>query len=77
MSAATNESPWRKALKPAGAAFGWGSFLGIAAAYRNAMDFTGLGRPISAGIMGVVLGLIFAAVSYPVAIVVYVIRGSK
>jgi hypothetical protein len=56
-------------------------FLGVAAFYQgnrnNEIGFTIVGRMIFAGCLALVIGLIFAAVSYPVAVVVYVIRGSK
>jgi len=70
-------SPWQRALKPAGDAFGFGFFVGIASAYRAQTDFTSLGRMLFAACMGFLVGLAAAVGTYMVAGLYFAAKGDR
>ena len=70
-------SSWRRARKPAGTAFGFGSFVGIASACRPGIQkgFSFGGGMFFAFYFGLFCGLLFAAVTYLVAALFYAVKG--
>src|SRR6266487_1288138 len=74
---------WRDALKPAGAAFGFGCFVGIASFYRGQQQLIGqqqlpfFARMFAGLFCGVVIGTVLANVTYLLAFAVYWLKGSR
>lgn len=70
-------SPWRRAQKTAGAAFGLGSFAGIASANKASVQtgFSFGGRMLFTLFFGLFCGLFFAAATYLVAALFYAVKG--
>ena len=70
-------SPWRRAQKKAGTAFGIGSFVGIASAYQGsvATGFPFAGRMLFTLFAALFLGLLCAAVTFVVAGLYFAAKG--
>lgn len=67
--------PWRRAMKPAGKAFGFGGFLGIAGIYGVQSGFSFGERMLCALCCGLFCGLLFAAVTFVVAGLYFAAKG--
>jgi tetratricopeptide (TPR) repeat protein len=67
-------SLWRRVLKPAGTAFGIGSFVGVASFYSVSGDLPFLQRTLLAFLFSVFLGLLFAFTVFVFAAVFYSLK---